>query len=47
MSPVQIDKSTAATNTIDYVAADQNGLISTSTGTVLIEPDAVDSASAA
>ena len=29
MSPVQIDTSTAATDTIDYVATDQNGLTST------------------
>ena len=49
-SPVQIDTSAAATDTIDYVATDQNGLASTSTRTVLIEattsivpPDAVSS----
>ena len=35
MSPVQIDTSSAATDTIDYVAADQNGLTSTTTRTVL------------
>jgi hypothetical protein len=46
MSPVQIDTSATA-DTIDYVAADQNDLTSTSTGTALIEPDAFDSASAA
>ena len=37
VSPVQIDTSTAATDTIDYVANDQNGLTSTSTRTVIIE----------
>jgi hypothetical protein len=37
MSPVQIDTSTVATDTIDYVATDQNGLTSTSTRTILIE----------
>jgi hypothetical protein len=37
MSPVQIDTSTAATDTIDYVAADQNALTSTSTRTVIVE----------
>ena len=36
-SPVQIDTSAAATDTIDYVATDQNGLTSTSTRTVIIE----------
>jgi hypothetical protein len=38
MNPVQIDTSTAATDTIDYVATDQNGLTSTSTRTVIVEP---------
>ena len=38
MSPVQIDTSQAATDTIDYVATDQNGLTSTSTRTVIVEP---------
>jgi Domain of unknown function (DUF5011) len=35
--PVEIDTSTAATDTIDYVATDQNGLASTSTRTVIIQ----------
>jgi trimeric autotransporter adhesin len=38
MSPVQIDTSVAATDTIDYVVTDQNGLTSTSTRTVIVEP---------
>ena len=42
MSPVQIDTSTAATDTIDYVATDQNGLTSTSTRTVIVEAPAND-----
>ncbi len=42
MSPVQIDTSAAATDTIDYAAADQNGLTSTSTRTVIIEAPAND-----
>ena len=42
MSPVQIDTSTAATDTIDYVATDQNGLTATSTRTVIIEAPAND-----
>ena len=37
MSPVQLDTSQAATDTIDYVATDQTGLTSTSTRTVIIE----------
>src|SRR5579862_2928948 len=37
MSPVQIDTSAAATDTIDYIATDQNGLTSTSTRIVIIE----------
>ena len=37
MSPVQIDTNAAATDTIDYVATDQNGLTSTSTRTVIVE----------
>jgi hypothetical protein len=37
MSPVQIDTSAVATDTIDYVATDQSGLVSTSTRTVMIE----------
>jgi len=34
---VQIDTSAVATDTIDYVAADQTGLTATSTRTVIIE----------
>ena len=37
VSPVQIDTTQAATDTIDYVATDQSGLTSTSTRTVIIE----------
>ena len=37
MNPVQIDTSAAATDTIDYVVTDQNGLTSTSTRTVIIQ----------
>jgi hypothetical protein len=37
MSPVQIDTSEAATDTIDYVVTDQNGLTSTSTRTVIVQ----------
>jgi hypothetical protein len=37
MNPVQLDTSIVATDTIAYVAADQNGLTSTSTRTVLVE----------
>jgi Domain of unknown function (DUF5011) len=40
-SPVQIDTSEAATDTIDYVATDQNGLTSTSTRTVIIEAPSI------
>jgi hypothetical protein len=40
MSPVQIDTTQAATDTIDYVVTDQNGLTSTSTRTVIIEAPA-------
>jgi hypothetical protein len=36
-SPVEIDTSAAATDTIDYAVTDQNGLTSTSTRTVIIE----------
>ena len=36
-SPIAIDTSTAATDTIDYVVTDQQGLTSTSTRTLLIE----------
>ena len=38
MSPVQIDTSEVATDTVQYVATDTAGLTSTSTRTVLIEP---------
>jgi hypothetical protein len=38
MNPVQIDTSTVATDTIDYVATDSTGLTSTSTRTVIIQP---------
>jgi hypothetical protein len=37
MSPVQVDTSAAATDTIDYMATDQSALTSTSTRTVLVE----------
>jgi hypothetical protein len=37
-SPVQIDTSQAATDTIDYIATDQNGLTSTTTRTIIIQP---------
>ena len=37
ISPVQIDTTEPATDTIDYVATDQNGLTSTSTRTIFIE----------
>jgi integrase len=37
MSPIQLDTSEAATDTIDYVATDQSGLTSTTTRTVLIQ----------
>jgi len=48
MNPVQIDTSTAATDTIAYVATDQNGLSSTTTRTVIVEaaPSIVPSADA-
>jgi hypothetical protein len=42
MNPVQIDTTEAATDTIDYVATDQNGLTSTSTRTVIVEAAAND-----
>ena len=38
MSPIEIDTSTAATDTIDYVVTDQTGLTATSTRSVVIEP---------
>jgi hypothetical protein len=37
MSPVEIDTSTAATDTIAYVATDTAGVTSTSTRTVIVE----------
>ena len=42
-SNIVLDTSEPATDTIDYVAADHNGLTSTSTRTVLIEPAAAPS----
>ena len=41
MSPVQLDTSAAATDTIDYVVTDQNGLTSTTTRTVIIEAPSI------
>jgi hypothetical protein len=38
VSDIVLDTSTTTTDTIDYVAADTDGLTSTSTRTVLIEP---------
>ena len=38
VSNITIDTSQVATDTIDYVATDSNGLTATSTRTVLIEP---------
>jgi hypothetical protein len=38
ISSVQLDASAGATDTIDYVVTDENGLTSTSTRTVIIEP---------
>ena len=40
-SPVEIDAGAAATDTIDYVVTDQNGLTSTSTRTVIIEAPSI------
>jgi hypothetical protein len=40
ISPVQIDTTQAATDTIAYVVTDQSGLTATSTRTVIIEPAA-------
>ena len=37
ISPVQIDTSTAATDTIDYVVTDSAGLAATSTRTVIVQ----------
>jgi hypothetical protein len=41
MSPVVIKTSEAATDTIDYVATDQDGLTSTSTRIVIVEAPSV------
>jgi hypothetical protein len=41
MNPVQIDTIAAATDTIDYVVTDSQGLTSTSTRMVIVEPAAV------
>lgn len=40
ISNIVLDTSTAATDTIDYVATDQSGLTATSTRTVIVEPAA-------
>jgi hypothetical protein len=40
VSNIVIDTSAVATDTIDYVATDQNGLTTTSTRTVIVEPAA-------
>jgi hypothetical protein len=44
VSNIAIDTSQVATDTIDYVAIDENGLTATSTRTVLIEATASSSA---
>ncbi len=41
VSNIAIDTSQVATDTIDYVATDQNGLTATSTRTVLIEAPSI------
>lgn len=41
MSPVVIDTSQTATDTVQYVVTDQNGLTSTSTRTVIIEAPSI------
>lgn len=38
LSDIILDTSTTTTNTVDYVATDSNGLTSTSTRTVIVEP---------
>jgi Domain of unknown function (DUF5011) len=43
MNPVQLDTTQAATDTIAYVATDSAGLTSTSTRTVIVEPDSAES----
>jgi hypothetical protein len=47
LSPVQINTTKAATDTIAYVATDQFGLTSTTTRTVMIEPAATPPSNAA
>jgi len=42
MSPIQLDTSAPATDTIDYVVTDSSGLTSTSTRTVIIQPTPTD-----
>ncbi|MDR3489299.1 MAG: hypothetical protein P4M05_30925 [Bradyrhizobium sp.] len=37
MSPIVLDTSAAATDTIDYVVTDSTGLTSTSTRTVIVQ----------
>ena len=46
VTQIQLDTSVAATDTIDYVATDQNGLTSTSTRTVIVQPVANDNQAA-
>ena len=46
MSPVQINTTEVATDTVQYVATDSAGLTATSTRTVLIEPAASSDAAA-
>jgi hypothetical protein len=41
MNPVQLDTSTAATDTIAYVATDSAGLTSATTRTVIIEAPSI------
>jgi len=43
VSNIAIDTSQVATDTIDYVATDQNGLTATSTRIVIIDPAAAPS----
>jgi hypothetical protein len=43
-SPIELDTSAAATDTIDYVVTDESGLAATSTRTVIIEPAAASAA---
>jgi hypothetical protein len=43
MSPIQLDTSQPATDTIDYVATDPSGLTATSTRTVIIQAPAATS----